>query len=65
MFDHLDSRALRQTDCFGQRFMRTGTYRYGLVRAGHFRSVSKAPFTIHVVETLDGRDPATDGCANI
>ena len=32
--DNFDSRALRYTDAFGQRFMRDGTYYYSLVTAG-------------------------------
>lgn len=32
--DNFDSRSLRYTDAFGQRFMREGTYRYSVVTAG-------------------------------
>ena len=32
--DQLDSRVLRFTDSYAQRFMRPGTYRYGVVAAG-------------------------------
>ena len=34
MSENLDSRALRHTDCYGQRFMKPGTYSYALVPAG-------------------------------
>lgn len=49
--DHLDSRALRTTDAYGQRFMRPGTYRYLLGPAGTGRFAQEYPW---VVEVADG-----------
>jgi plastocyanin len=48
MFDHFDSRALRPTDCYGQRFMRAGAYRYGVLPAGARFVNDHRPFVIHV-----------------
>ena len=45
----LDSRALGFGDCYGQRFMKPGTYRYDVVSAGGGPLVSDFPFTIEVV----------------
>ncbi len=46
--DNFDSRALRYTDAFGQRFMRASTYRYSLIPAGT-REIGEHPvFTIKV-----------------
>lgn len=46
MRNDLDSRALAPTDCYGQRFMRGGEYRYNAVPAhGHLMS-SERPFVI-------------------
>lgn len=45
----LDSRALGFGDCYGQRFMRPGTYRYDVVSAGSGPLVDKYPYTIEVV----------------
>ena len=46
--DTLDSRALRFTDCYAQRFMKTGTYAYNVLPVmGHCVSFER-PFAIHV-----------------
>lgn len=50
MIDSLDSRALRLTDCYGQRFMKAGTYRYNIVPAGSHCVTEERPFTIRVTE---------------
>lgn len=46
--DSFDSRALRYTDAYGQRFMREGTYRYHLGKAGSGRLGEHATYTIRV-----------------
>lgn len=46
--DNFDSRALRNTDAFGQRFMRDGTYRYSLVTAGTGEIGDHPSYTIKV-----------------
>lgn len=51
MLDTLDSRALRRTDCFGQRFMRPGTYAYSICPAHSHAISSDRPFTITAKET--------------
>jgi plastocyanin len=55
MSDHLDSRALRNTDCYGQRFMKPGTYAYALVPAGSIGATREYPYTVEVVEKLESR----------
>ncbi|GAA6525052.1 hypothetical protein [Intrasporangium sp. DVR] len=50
MTDHLDSRALRNTDSYGQRFMRPGTYRYALGPAGTGGFLQEYPYVISVGE---------------
>ena len=51
MTNDFDSRALGRADCFAQRFMRTGEYRYVAV-PGHGQSLSTDhPFVIHVGES--------------
>lgn len=51
MLDNLDSRALRRTDCYGQRFMRPGTFRYAILPwSGHFVN-DERPFTIKVADS--------------
>jgi plastocyanin len=50
MIDTLDSRALRLTDCYGQRFMKTGTYRYGVVPVEGHLVTDERPFTVQVLE---------------
>ena len=50
MTNDFDSRALGRADCFAQRFMRPGEYRYAAV-PGHGQSLSTDhPFVIHVGE---------------
>jgi plastocyanin len=48
MIDTFDSRALGRIDCFGQRFMRTGTYRYHLVPAAWAPATYEHPYTVEV-----------------
>lgn len=43
MTENLDSRALRNIDCYGQRFMKPGTYAYALVPAGSCDAVRDYP----------------------
>lgn len=50
MFDSLDSRALRRTDCYAQRFMKAGTYHYGVLPAFTDGIDRERPFTINVAE---------------
>jgi plastocyanin len=50
MLDTLDSRTLGRTDCFGQRFMRAGTYAYNVLPAGGHQVTDERPFTIEVQE---------------
>ena len=50
MLDTLDSRTLRRTDCYGQRFMRAGTYAYNVLPAGGYHVTDERPFTIEVGE---------------
>lgn len=49
--DILDSRALRLTDCYGQRFMKPGTYRYNVLPIGGDCVTEERPFTVRVVES--------------
>jgi plastocyanin len=48
--DTFDSRALRLADCYGQRFMKAGTYRYALVPAGADCFIDERPFVVQVNE---------------
>ena len=48
--DNLDSRALRYTDTYGQRFMREGIYHYTLVHAGCSGTIDSYPYAIEVTE---------------
>jgi plastocyanin len=50
MPDRLDSRSLRFTDCYGQRFMKPGTYRYHVLAAGGPLVDPEKPFVIRVGE---------------
>lgn len=50
MIDHMDSRALGPTDCYGQRFMRAGRYAYNVVPAGTGLFNEHRPYTIEVAE---------------
>lgn len=52
--DTLDSRKLGAFDCFGQRFMRAGSYSYRLSRAGFTGLSDQFPFVVHVSEADDG-----------
>lgn len=51
MLDSFDSRALRLTDCYGQRFMKAGTFHYHVLPAGAECVVDERPFVITAVET--------------
>ena len=58
MYNELDSRALGRADCYAQRFMRPGDYRYNVV-PGHAQAISTDyPFVIHVHAANDGRKGA-------
>lgn len=46
--DNLDSRHLQATDCYGQRFMREGTYGYNTLTAGGGGINLDRPFSIHI-----------------
>jgi len=50
MIDTLDSRSLRPTDCYGQRFMKVGSYRYSVLAAHTDCMTDERPFTIRAVE---------------
>lgn len=50
MLEQLDSRALRRTDCYAQRFMRAGTYGYHILPAFADCIVRERPHTIKVAE---------------
>jgi plastocyanin len=58
MHDSLDSRALRFTDCFGQRFTEPGTYAYHALPVGSTLLDDERPFTV-VVKARSG-DTDTD-----
>jgi plastocyanin len=51
--DTLDSRALRFTDCYAQRFMKPGRYAYHVVTAMSHCVSSERPFTIQVGESVE------------
>jgi plastocyanin len=55
MFDTLDSRVLRYTDCYGQRFMKVGTYHYGVRPASETCASKHGPFTVKVIERSNAR----------
>src|SRR5215475_13468120 len=48
--DALDSRALRYTDCYGQRFMRAGTFRYHVMPSGGRDVNLERPYVVNVGE---------------
>jgi plastocyanin len=48
MIDTFDSRGLRFTDCYGQRFMRGGMFRYHVVPAGTSCMTEERPYSIEV-----------------
>jgi plastocyanin len=50
MYDTLDSRLLRPTDCYAQRFMRPGTYRYAVVPMYGEAVTEVRPFSVLVSE---------------
>jgi len=52
--DNFDSRALRFTDAYGQRFMRVGTYKFNIVKAGTGEFAEKYRYTIHVIDCKKG-----------
>lgn len=54
--ENLDSRALRHTDCYGQRFMKPGTYPYALVAAGAAGAAGDHPYVVEVVERSAKRE---------
>lgn len=56
MSENLDSRALRNIDCYSQRFMKAGTYPYALIPAGSVGASSDFPYQVVVVEKSSGRD---------
>lgn len=49
--DILDSRALRLADCYGQRFMKSGTYRYNVLPIGGDCVTEERPFTVRAAES--------------
>ena len=51
MTDTFDSRALRATDCYGQRFMKAGTYPYAIVGAHAHCMTDERPFVVKVGES--------------
>ena len=50
MLEQLDSRALRRTDCYAQRFMKAGTYPYNVLPAFGDCVERERPFAIKVAE---------------
>jgi plastocyanin len=56
MSENLDSRALRNTDCYGQRFMKPGTYSYALVPAGGAGASGDFPYVVEVAEKSSERE---------
>ncbi len=50
MLEQLDSRALKRTDCYAQRFMKTGTYPYSVLPAFGDCIQHDSPFVITVTE---------------
>ncbi|HEY0181092.1 MAG TPA: hypothetical protein VGC30_15860 [Dokdonella sp.] len=58
--DTFDSRALRYVDCYGQRFMREGTYRYHVLSCREQGLASQPARTIKVVpRSGEGKNGAT------
>lgn len=51
MINTLDSRALRLTDCYGQRFMKAGDYKYNVVLAFGALISADRPFVVSVRDT--------------
>lgn len=50
MLNSLDSRALQRADCYGQRFMKPGTYPYNIVPARGAAISTNRPYAIKVCE---------------
>lgn len=50
MVDSFDSRALRSTDCYAQRFMKIGTYHYNVLPVGGHCVTEERPFSVKVTE---------------
>ena len=50
MHNAMDSRALDRADCYGQRFMKAGSFPYALLPAGTAAMSSDRPFVIEVAE---------------
>jgi hypothetical protein len=55
MFDPFDSRALRRTDCYAQRFMKAGIYPYNVLPAFGDLIGRERPFKIKVAEPKEKR----------
>jgi plastocyanin len=55
MTDTFDSRALRATDCYGQRFMKAGLYRYHVLSAHAHCMTDERPFAVKVGESSGKR----------
>ena len=51
--DVIDSRALRPTDCYGQRFMRPGTYYYHVLPTGGQHINHERPYVVRVSDRKD------------
>jgi plastocyanin len=51
MINTLDSRALQRADCYGQRFMKAGDYKYNIVPAHGALISTDRPFVVSVRET--------------
>lgn len=50
MTDTFDSRALRRTDCYGQRFMKAGSYSYNVLPLRGHCITEERPFIVNVKE---------------
>lgn len=50
MNESFDSRALGKTDCYGQRFMKPGLYRYHVLPAGAHHWTDERPYVVRVSE---------------
>lgn len=55
--DTLDSRGLRRTDCYGQRFMRPGAYTYHALPAGAQHVDRDRPYVVRVSDRKDQAAP--------
>jgi plastocyanin len=54
VIDTFDSRVLRRTDCYGQRFMRPGVYQYDVVLTGGHAMTLERPYRIEVTAGQPG-----------